>query len=71
HEIAHRIASDPSLSNITVLGLDPGSMGTGLGAADAVRACFEIDPPKGRAMHLNGTDETETAKAAQDPVKRK
>ncbi|KYK58641.1 hypothetical protein DCS_05658 [Drechmeria coniospora] len=39
-------------------------------AADVIRACFEIEPPKGKALYLNGTDELETAKDARDAKKR-
>lgn len=40
-------------------------------AADVIRACFEIDAPKGTAYYLNGTDELETAKASTDSSKRR
>lgn len=107
HELAERIARDQSLSAISVVGLDPGGMGTGLtrksslkmrlvmkaiplfaaytvgsdpngtlrptwkSAADVIRACFEIDLPKDKALYLNGTDQIETAKDSKDPLKRK
>ncbi|KAK2612692.1 hypothetical protein QQS21_001309 [Conoideocrella luteorostrata] len=106
HELASRIAQDPPLSNISVLGIDPGAMGTGLvrrstlflrllmkaiptmaaltagsspnatmrptskSGADVIRACFEIEASKGRALYLNGTQELETAKDSRDAAKK-
>lgn len=40
-------------------------------ARDAVRLCFEVDAPKGKLLYLNGSDEAETSKEANDPAKRK
>ncbi|KND89531.1 Short-chain dehydrogenase TIC 32, chloroplastic [Tolypocladium ophioglossoides CBS 100239] len=109
HELGDRIAKDPKLSNISVLGLDPGGMPSDISrrasfmtatlimkvivpllalvmvrlspngavrplwksAADVIRACFEVKAPRGKALYLNGTDEFETAKDAQDAKKRK
>ena len=107
HELAERLGKDSSLSGVSVIGLDPGGMGTGLArrsnlkmrlmmksiplispwmvgsdpngtvrpvrksAADVIRACFEIQTPKGKAYYLNGTDELETAKTSKDSSKRR
>ncbi|KAH7329062.1 hypothetical protein B0I35DRAFT_473703 [Stachybotrys elegans] len=109
HELAHRIAQDPNLSNIRVLGLDPGGMASDLGrrgdfvfhyvkmkfimpllgpfvvsrnpngpfrttaksAKDVIRACFEIEPPKGKPLYLNGSDEKAAAKETRDVAKMK
>ncbi|KJZ73566.1 hypothetical protein HIM_07122 [Hirsutella minnesotensis 3608] len=40
-------------------------------ARDVVRACFEMDVPKGKALYLNGSDEFEPAKDARDESKRR
>ena len=39
-------------------------------AADALRACFEVEVPPGKALYLNGTDELETARDARNGDKR-
>ncbi|EGR51220.1 uncharacterized protein TRIREDRAFT_45571 [Trichoderma reesei QM6a] len=108
-ELANRIAKDPQLSNISVIGLDPGGMPTDIArragfflgsvvmkvvvpviaavsvringngmfrpawksAADAVRACFEIEAHRGELLHLDGTAELEIAKEARDETKRR
>lgn len=108
-ELANRLSQDPKLSNISVLGLDPGGMGSDIArrgdfmmrvvmikmvipllapimvwfnpngvlrttwksAGDVIRACFEIDAPKGKALYLNGSEEYATSKEAADVEKRK
>lgn len=40
-------------------------------AGDIVRACFEIEAPKGVLLYLNGTDEYETSKEAQNAENRR
>ncbi|GJN83768.1 short-chain protein [Purpureocillium lilacinum] len=108
HELVDRVARDPALGNVSVVGLDPGGMPSDLcrragfmvktvtmgfivplaaplmvrlspnglirptwkSAADVIRACFEVEPPKGKLLYLNGTDELETAKDARDKGKR-
>ena len=107
HELVDRVARDPALGNVSVVGLDPGGMPSDLcrrtgfmvktvtmgfivplaaplmvrlspnglirptwkSAADVIRACFEVEPPKGKLLYLNGTDELETAKDARDKGK--
>ncbi|PHH86959.1 hypothetical protein CDD83_9489 [Cordyceps sp. RAO-2017] len=109
HELANRLAKDPELSNIAVIGLDPGGMGSDISrrgsfmmsvvtmkvvlpllaailvrfypngairplwksASDVVGACFEVETPKGKFLYLNGSEEWETAKDAQDEDKRR
>ncbi|KFA60651.1 hypothetical protein S40285_07348 [Stachybotrys chlorohalonatus IBT 40285] len=108
HELGHRIARDPKLCNISVIGLDPGGMASDLGrrgstyfrfmmkyvipvvapvlvwmkpngelrttaksASDIIRACFDIDPPKGKPLYLNGSEEWTAAKETRDQAKMK
>lgn len=108
HELVDRLAHDAKLSNITVVGLDPGVMGTDLtrrgsavmyyglkfvaplvapllvkfspngdyrpawkSAGDAIQLAFETEASAGKPLYLNGTDELETSKEAQDDAKRK
>ncbi|CAH0028059.1 unnamed protein product [Clonostachys rhizophaga] len=109
HELAIRLGQDPDLSNITVFGLDPGAMSSGItrrrglvmkvlikglmpvlapilvysnpngtfrttqkSADDVHRLCWEVKPPpKGTPLYVNGTDELETSREAQDEEKRK
>ncbi|CAM1506791.1 Fc.00g064320.m01.CDS01 [Cosmosporella sp. VM-42] len=107
HELADRLGRDPELSNISVLGLDPGGMGSDLtrrgsfmlgvsikiiplmapvlmkfnpngslrtlskSAGDVIRACFEIDAPKGKSLYLNGSEEYQTSREATDAANRK
>ncbi|KAF5671736.1 short-chain alcohol dehydrogenases/reductase [Fusarium heterosporum] len=40
-------------------------------AGDAIQLTFETEALPGKSLYLNGTDELETAKEAQDEVKRK
>ena len=40
-------------------------------AADVIRACFEIDAPKGKALYLNGSEEHGTSREATDTANRK
>lgn len=40
-------------------------------AGDVIQACFDRDVPKGKALYLNGTDELETSKEAQDVANRR
>jgi len=108
-ELARRMARDPALSHIAVIGLDPGAMSSDLlrrgsfffkwflswfvlpvvgtlsvrlnpngpmrttwkSGGDAVRACFDMESPAGQPLYLNGTDEFEVAKDAQDETKRR
>ncbi|KAH6961217.1 hypothetical protein DER45DRAFT_560394 [Fusarium avenaceum] len=108
HELVNRLAHDDKLSNITVVGLDPGVMGTDLtrrgsavmyyglkfvaplvapllvkfspngdyrpawkSAGDAIQLAFETKASAGKPLYLNGTDELETSKEAQDDAKRR
>ncbi|KAM0442614.1 hypothetical protein ACHAQK_004310 [Fusarium lateritium] len=108
HELVNRLAHDDKLSNITVVGLDPGVMGTDLtrrgsavmyyslklvaplvapllvrfspngdfrpawkSAGDAIQLALKTEALAGKSLYLNGTDELETAKEAQDYAKRK
>ncbi|KAM0240087.1 hypothetical protein ACHAP5_008116 [Fusarium lateritium] len=108
HELVNRLAHDDKLSNVTVVGLDPGVMGTDLtrrgsavmyysikfvaplvapllvrfspngdfrpawkSAGDAIQLALETEASAGKPLYLNGTDELETAKEAQDGAKRK
>ncbi|WZH39866.1 Short-chain alcohol dehydrogenases/reductase [Fusarium acuminatum] len=107
-KLLNRLAHDDKLSNITVVGLDPGVMGTDLtrrgsavmyyglkfvaplvapllvkfspngdyrpawkSAGDAIQLAFETEASAGKPLYLNGTDELETSKEAQDDAKRK
>lgn len=103
------MARDPVLSDISVICLDPGGMGSDLGrrgsfyfgtimmkvimpvvapammwsspngalrtpsksAGDVLRACYDIEAPRGRPLYLSGSEEKEPGRDAKDEVKRR
>ncbi|KAK4442605.1 NAD(P)-binding protein [Podospora aff. communis PSN243] len=84
YELQRRLTNDPTLSNICVLGLDPGGMPTTIlhrgnfvmsviSAKDVLRAAFDVETlgQRPRAAYLNGAELWESSAESRDEGKQR